>query len=408
MNKSYIKYFVILIALLVLYTVFEVTKPQPINWSETYAHKDKIPYGTYIAHKLMDDVFPNQEVNIIREPAYNHLDGWLLVKDIIDSTIIRNYVFISRSTSFDTLDISKLLDFAENGNNVFIAAESYSYTLRDTFKLETDYKFIPNRINDLKDVLDTITFTNQSLAGNKIFYPPRNLSSRYFSSFDTANASIIATNVYNNPIMLRYPIGKAGGNFFFCSTPKLFTNYNLVDSTNYEFASIAFSHLPVAGIFWDEYTNLGREGGNSPLRFIFANKGLKWAYFIALFTSIFFIIFDGKRKQRIIPVLKPLANTTVEFVETIGRLYFNYGDHSNLARKKVQFLLEYVRKTLFVDTHTLDDDFFKKLSNKARLSYDEVKLLFTYASNIQKGMITDKLTLIRLNELIDNFYEKTR
>lgn len=408
MNKSYIKYFVILVALLVLYTAFEVTKPQPINWDETYSYKHKIPYGTFIAHQLLDDVFPNKDVEIVREPPYNHLSVEVLSAEYIEDTTLENYIFISGRTSFDTLDVHRLLKFVGHGNNVFIASESFGFALSDTFNLKTDYKFVGASIGNLKEVMDTIHFKNEAVASNKVFHPTRSLTSRFFSQYDTAKATVIATNCYKNPIMLRYPIGNRGGNFFLCSTPKLFTNYNLVDSLNYEIASLAFSHLPIANIYWDEYANLGREGGNSPLRFIFSQKGLKWAYFIAIFTSIVFVIFDGKRKQRIIPVLKPLANTSVEFVETIGRLYFNYGDHSNLARKKVQFLLEYVRKTLFVETNAIDDAFFVKLSKKSRVPYDEVKLLFTYAENIRKGMITDKLTLIRLNELIDNFYAKTR
>ena len=75
------------------------------------------------------------------------------------------------------------------------------------------------------------------------------------------------------------------------------------------------------------------------------------------------MIFNAKRKQRIVKVVKPLENTTVAFTKTIGNLYYETKDHNNLIDKKITYFLEYIRRVYYLDTQMLNEKFIKNLTS---------------------------------------------
>ena len=78
------------------------------------------------------------------------------------------------------------------------------------------------------------------------------------------------------------------------------------------------------------------------------------------------MVFEMKRKQRIIPVINPLANTTLEFVGTIGDLYYQSAEHKNIAEKRIHFLMDQIRAKYWINTDKLDEIFIQTLSPKDR------------------------------------------
>lgn len=55
--------------------------------------------------------------------------------------------------------------------------------------------------------------------------------------------------------------------------------------------------------------------------------------FVANGALTFYTVFESKRRQKFIPIIPPLHNSSLDFTETVGLLYFNKSDHSNLAEK---------------------------------------------------------------------------
>ena len=64
---------------------------------------------------------------------------------------------------------------------------------------------------------------------------------------------------------------------------------------------------------------------------------------IALLSIILFIFFNAKRRQRIIPIIEPLVNSTVDFTKTIGNLYFQQNNNADLINKKIIKPLEKIK-----------------------------------------------------------------
>jgi len=125
--------------------------------------------------------------------------------------------------------------------------------------------------------------------------------------------------------------------------------------------------------------------------------------YIVLFSILLFIFFEAKRKQRIIPIIKPLSNTTLEFTETLGRLYFQYKDHKNIADKKITYFLEYIRTRYYLKTENLDSIFLENLNKKSGVSLEKIETLFKHINFIQRQTTISESDLLELNRKMEEF-----
>src|SRR5690606_995155 len=142
----------------------------------------------------------------------------------------------------------------------------------------------------------------------------------------------------------------------------------------------AMSYLPGQNLYFDSYTKYfnsyyGDAEQKSDLGWFLEQSAFKWAWYWALFFMLLFIVFNAKRRQRIVQVIKPLSNTTVEFVKTISNLYYETQDHKNLVHKKITYFLEKVRTDYNLDTSLLDEEFIDRLAAKSGKKKEQVAKL---------------------------------
>jgi hypothetical protein len=181
-----------------------------------------------------------------------------------------------------------------------------------------------------------------------------------------------------------------------------FTNFHLLKGNHHEYAEKVMSCIPKGEVFWCIQNQTGEVISDSPMRYILSQPALKWAWNIFLIGMLVFIFFNAKRKQRIVPIIKPLANTTVDFTKTIGNLYYQEGDHNNIIDKKIIYFLEKVRNEYLIDTHRLDDDFIKKLHLKSGKKLEDIQnvvsLINAYRKNNYLSIEDD---LLQINNAIE-------
>ncbi|MBO6630391.1 MAG: hypothetical protein JJ936_02300 [Psychroserpens sp.] len=164
------------------------------------------------------------------------------------------------------------------------------------------------------------------------------------------------------------------------------------------------SYLSDDTIYFDSRNKIGSELGSSPLRYIRSQPPLRWAWNIVLLTTLLFMIFNAKRKQRVVNVIDPVKNTTVDFTKTIGNLYYETKDHDNLIDKKITYFLEYIRRVYYLDTQLLDDKFVKNLSLKSGKDQEDVKKLITQIVYLRAKRNCSEANLLQLNKAIEAFY----
>lgn len=142
---------------------------------------------------------------------------------------------------------------------------------------------------------------------------------------------------------------------------------------------------------------------STPLRFILTNEPLRWAYYITVVSILIFMVFELKRRQRIIPVIKPLTNSTLDFVSTIGNLYLQSGDHKNMAEKKIQFFMDQLRTKYLLNTSVLDESFTKTLSKKTGRNELETSDLINTINTVRSRKEISAGELTDLNKKMEKF-----
>jgi hypothetical protein len=101
-------------------------------------------------------------------------------------------------------------------------------------------------------------------------------------------------------------------------------------------------------------------------------------------------------------------NTSLEFVQTIGKMYFQQGDHANIAQKKIQHLLLYIRERFGIRTHDLNDEFKEALTQKTGIPRLDIDVLFGEIAHAERSGIITEYALLSLNRRIEDFYQKTK
>jgi hypothetical protein len=392
--KGLRRYLIVSAVFLVAYLVAQYYKPTATNWVSTYLKEDKIPFGTYILFNEMHDLFPKTDVRVTRDPIYNTL------KDIDFKNT--SYLLISHSIEVDKLDFKELINFVEKGNNAFIAAFDFGKTLRDTLKLE-----IGSSYNYSVEKSTGVNFTNPALKANSDYTFGKQIAEQYFSSFDTSRVTILGKNVEGKPNFIRYTYGK--GSIYILPNPQLLTNYSLLNPLGADYAAKALSYLPVSeNLLWDEHNTRGNIDDSAILRVIFKNEPLRWAYYIAMAGLIIFVLFEMKRRQRIIPVIEPLKNSSLDFVKVVGKVYYQQRDNSDIARKKINYFLEHIRSTYVLKTGSLDNELKQALHFKSGVPEDTIDQLFIIVNGINSNQYVDDNSLINLNKLIERFYKQAQ
>jgi hypothetical protein len=189
--------------------------------------------------------------------------------------------------------------------------------------------------------------------------------------------------------------------------PLAFSNYFILKDQNAAYLENLFAYLPYKpeALYWDEYYKIGRGGDSTPLRVILTKPPLKAAYFIALFAVLLYVLFQTKRRQRIIPVIERPRNESMDFVETVSRVYFNQGDHRLIARKKLFYLLEHFRSRYSLQTQWLDEAFEARLSQKSGYPKEKVGVLVQAINQVRQEQPMNADELLRFSSLIDEFYK---
>jgi hypothetical protein len=385
---KYILYVSIAVA---LFIAVKLMAPKQFDWTITFAHNDKDPYGGYCLNKLLPSVADSVK--------HNYKTIYELNDSLQDDD---NFFILSNRFSPAETDVNALLKHVYRGGRAFISAQRFSGKLPDTLQFgTTDNLFTRSQLFDKGDSA-YITFTNPALITNDKYWFRTDNIYNSFDSLNTSTTTVIARNSYDDPVTIRVNFGK--GYLVLNSTPLAFTNIYLLSNENHRFVSGSLSYLNNGKIFWTEFYHLGRRELQTPLRFILTSEPLAWAYYITIVSIVLFMVFEAKRRQRIIPVINPLTNTTLEFVTTIGNLYYQTGNHRNIADKKIQFLLEQIRTRFRIETNIIDEDFIQTLAIRSGKAEEEVRELFQFINLVSSSASITADQIIKLNQLIEKFH----
>jgi len=394
--------YIILTTLTILAIVaIEYNKPKEINWFPSYTKHHKIPFGTLVFHDQLKRIFKESGIVNVERPPYEYLTRNPESKG--------TYLFINDGLAFGEAELDKLLDWTSKGNTLFVAASSrFEQELLDTLSLDQSGISTFNNFNNDYVML----LKHPQLRSDSVYVYDRANYFNQFSKIDTLKSKVIGT--IRNPKdedsikdkeyinIIKQPFGE--GEIILSTFPQAFTNYFILNNPNNHYTASLTSYLdPTKPIYYDSHHKSGKTIFTSPLTVMLNTKELKWSYYIMLLGVLVYIIFEGKRKQRAIPIVTPLRNQTIEFTRTISNMYYEKGKHKDIAYHIIQHFLDYIRTNLHLNTSSVDDEFLKNLSARSNNTIEDTQVLFNTIERINKKTTLSNIELEKLNSLIEKF-----
>lgn len=394
---------IILAIVLVKYLGLGMTKT--VDWEESYNEKSNKPYGVSILYKELPNLFEDKKIRTVYYTPTTYLsanseDGYG------DHAAEGIYMLVGNSDYLDSYDVKELMRFTSEGNTLFISDYHVPEKLADTLGLETEYY-----TND-KDSTSRYVFRNKSTLNNQVSIDKNEGDIIFKENEALKNYQILGYAKQNDSLKPNFISLKHGqGEIVLHLEPKIFTNYHLLKEERYKYAEGVLSYLPNENVYFDSYTKMydnyyGQAEQESDLKWFLEQEAFKWAWNLALLFTLIFVLFNAKRRQRIIKIIKPLENTTIGFVKTISNLYFETQDHKNLIDKKITYFLEKIRTDYNIDTSVLDENFIEKLSAKSGKKKDIVAKVINHINWLHSKNEFFEENLIHLNRYIEAFYSK--
>jgi hypothetical protein len=368
----------------------------------TLRRQDKIPYGTYIAFNSLKNLFPRATIfTDNHEPGYwdslsLHQKGQALL-------------IITGQFNADEKEMNKLLAFIKNGNSVFISARTISWYANEMIRCRVntsdfgDFENIGEK-DSLHVFLDQPPYPQR-----KGYYYSGKILDASFLDINESTTEILGEDEKGRPDFIHLRAGD--GHLFLHLAPLAFSNHFLLTRENINYYEQVLSALPVdvTRLVWDEYY-LNKKFLDEPsdkhgwFTVLSRYPALKAALMTALFSLLVFVLLEMRRKQRYIPQVSRPRNDSLDFVKTIGRLYFDKGDNQNLARKMSAYFLEYVRNKFQLQTSVLDDYFIRNLHLKSGAAESHIAEIISFISNLDNDIMTDK-QLARFHRQLEAFYK---
>lgn len=360
----------------------------PVNWTKTFSRYDKNPYGSNALAELAPDLFPNHSLKTTNDTYYEILTGH-------DS--LSNTLSISESFYLEKASLDQLLSRVNNGATAFISAQYLDYAISDTLGFALDYDNTP------------VYMPGQTSDSSLVYFPGQDTAyfnrSELMVSLDSLEDSIqvFMKNEFDNPVMASFQFGQ--GQIIINTTPILFTNFYMMYEDNNEMIARMLSTMPDDDTIWTEYYQNGRYENQSPFRELLKHPPLKNALHLSLALVLLYLIFESKRAQRAIPVIKSLPNMTLDFVKTVGNLYQHNHQHHAAAVNKINYFREFVRTKYGIRIQWNES---KILIAKTGLGAELINDLFTKMEWIEQSKKIEAQALIALDQQLNKFYLHTR
>ncbi|MCP9234518.1 DUF4350 domain-containing protein [Lewinella sp. JB7] len=341
-----------------------------VNWSESYRYDERNPFDLYALHELLA-ARPEGMVRLQDSIDFRQLD----------SVAATNYLFVGHWPFYREEAVTGLLNYVERGNTAFLAVSELpedlayhlfgddcyyerfgeaSYAGQDRFPTViadsvTAYRYPDGAAFDLVNVRFWRPTPTPLHVIDERLLCDSTLDNRVLGVLDTFGVNFIR-------------VGWGAGDFYVHSNPVFFTNWFLLDSLQYRYAEAMLSVIAEGPVYWDEHHRRYRRDpgtvgsrqaasrnydggrnlldGNPTLLYVQERRELAFAWYTLLAGAILYVLFRGRRRQRVIPPLPARTNDSRRFIDTVSRLLYRRGDHAALARRELASLRQHLNHRL--------------------------------------------------------------
>lgn len=407
-NRAFL---ILIVALMALMILFEINAPTRYKWDDfSHSYKSKQPFGCYVMDSVLRASLPQD---------YEVLGGGI-VKYTDKSYKGNKHTFLFTNNFEDfiySLDIN-IFQLLRDGNNVVIASDEYhGYSGDDVCK---ELGFRSDRVNyfdqrQFKNILsdsaryDTVRWVADGRFAAASYLVNRVFCVGYLDELDPTYSTLATLGISDyysdNNITVAGIRDYGKGKLLVVTMPLIFSNYGILDDALRPLALRLLSECGDKPVVRYDPSHIDQvvvdeQVSESPLRYLLANRPLRWAFYLALATIVALLLFSARRRQRVIPVIKPPVNHMMDFVKRIGGIYYKRHDNVDLLNKKYVTFSNELRSRAMIDIDNDDniDDELQMLSNRIGVPLNELRQQVRDLKDAAKAFsISDK----RLQQLID-------
>jgi hypothetical protein len=382
------------------------------NWYENLHKNNKQPYGTNILYELLKESTGKKR---FIELNNSNLD--IILKDKMNAS----YIFIGTNNFLDSLEVLKLINFAEKGNKVFISStvqfdsflspwiyDSTIYPVDDYFtsdSMETKLYLA----NNSRDSIFSFYYQVLKKTGS---YTWRYFTDSFLDYVDTNySLTVLATIDGDYPSFIKIRIDS--GAVYLHTNPIVFSNYHISRDEAFNYIQPVLNEISAETIIWDNYSNSPYHNlsddtfKESPLKVMLKNKSFRWAWYTLLISVIIFIIVQSKRKQNVIQLMEKKDNNTLDYMRAIGSLYFQSSNHHAIIDEMMNQLFSYIRLRYNIKVGKNKDEIIEPLSKASGIDEKILKEMFTLNWELMLIEKIDSEDLYKLYQLVNHFYTKS-
>ncbi|MDR1455552.1 MAG: DUF4350 domain-containing protein [Tannerella sp.] len=366
-------YFLLLAAGLLLVFLYQYYTPKKFSWRPTFSRYDRQPFGSYVFDDVLSSSIEGYQVvnrtfyQLLREMPEDRDEPDEPEEEPLPPEERRSILVTEHIVDFSELDIRSLQTLLKRGNRVMLCLESFRDALCDTFGLSESYNWyyrIRAMDQDARKGLgrDSLFLGVDSLHPEKVYavFPhmhPTVLEENAEAAVRRpcrGPSRVLVRNGQGEAVALRLSVGE--GELFLVGTPLMFTNYGLLDGDNAAYAFRLLSYLKGFPVIRTEAYGVNSARSESPLRYLLSQPPLQWALYVSLATLLLCMFFASRRRQWVIPVVRPPANEMLRFTQLIGRLYYRRKDCKDLLYRKYLYFCSEVKQLSGLDLQSGEPD----------------------------------------------------
>lgn len=408
---------VLVILTLIAATVFEIKDVAAYNWRSQYNFDKKQPRDAFVFAELLNAKYGDHVE--IKEPE-TELDS-------INSNTL--YINIGSALNFTSDEKDELKEFISAGNKALLLAEDIDFdisavehiydSLNHIYEIDTTAEKYETSIGyEIASYTDTIFHfghipfdsaqqqysylnTNQDLSGSQ------NKNFKHLYEYAAFEYEPLAYTIDSLSFFCKIPMGE--GELYIHTVPSLFNNIGTQQAYYLDHFNYVFSELAADRVILEKaspFANLFESGRkNSPLEYILSIPALSWAYYLLVLTLILFVVFRGKRTQKVIPTIQENKNTSMDYIKTLSTLYQNQGQNTKLVNHIRDGFFHRIKSKYYLDNN--DELFIDKLAAKSKIEKQEIENLVHKLTSKRGSTISDN-QLIILHKQIESFYHKAK
>lgn len=391
--------YIILGAGVLVIVLIVATHQQRMEWQATWHENDADPLGGKGLHAVAEQQFPGRNFRSVYEPLNMGLES--------DSSSV---LILSKTLRMGPVEWRALTRHLENGNTALIAAHHFYGAVQDSLKHSVSYSSMQEENPTLEDVLSRESRLQWKIEGfpRKPVKVKGHLGKQRLLESSTLDESVptLLETYPDYPLIKEFRMGK--GSLYLSSAPLALTNFYLMDTATAEVGMGMLSLLPAdRDVRHFEYYQMGRMESTTPLRYFLQEPGLRFATYVGLAGLLLYFGFSMKRRQRIIPEIKPPRNSSLDFVRTLGDLYLkNSTNHSQLMQKRRQYFYDFAYRRYGVRPSLEREEFIEALQAKTDFGKDRLKsLVYFVEQGAEKGAA--ETTLLKMEEYLYEFYNQS-